>query len=280
MGRRARCGGAGGSHLLRAQHLRDGGAWNVVAEMFETAGELAEAAEWFTVAITRLMGPATPLTVEAVEQLPYEYDIETLVIGRHRVRRRLGSPHDALDGLADQLHEHRNRWQDEVTPLDRLHDPALEEQLLREQIEALKARNQQLSDEVASRRAGLARPQLMCALYWPQTEFAQLLARWPSLVDVYGDDHLAHRSQVERTLSGLSDQGGVHLAVAPGTVSGLEEFAREEGVAPDASEVRAQYAADLGQLGRAVAWPPPRNGACWCGSGRKYKKCCGNPVLT
>ncbi|MEV6140612.1 SEC-C metal-binding domain-containing protein [Nocardia sp. NPDC051990] len=22
-------------------------------------------------------------------------------------------------------------------------------------------------------------------------------------------------------------------------------------------------------------WPPPRNAPCWCGSGRKYKKCCG-----
>nr|WP_310376412.1 SEC-C metal-binding domain-containing protein [Catenuloplanes atrovinosus] len=23
-----------------------------------------------------------------------------------------------------------------------------------------------------------------------------------------------------------------------------------------------------------MAWPPERNGACWCGSGQKYKKCC------
>jgi uncharacterized protein YecA (UPF0149 family) len=23
------------------------------------------------------------------------------------------------------------------------------------------------------------------------------------------------------------------------------------------------------------AWPPGRNDECWCGSGRKYKKCCG-----
>jgi hypothetical protein len=26
-----------------------------------------------------------------------------------------------------------------------------------------------------------------------------------------------------------------------------------------------------------VPWPPERNAACWCGSGRKYKKCCGAP---
>ncbi|WP_442914364.1 SEC-C metal-binding domain-containing protein [Kribbella sp. NBC_00709] len=30
--------------------------------------------------------------------------------------------------------------------------------------------------------------------------------------------------------------------------------------------------------GRRVAWPPPRNQVCWCGSGIKYKKCCGGPL--
>jgi uncharacterized protein YecA (UPF0149 family) len=27
-----------------------------------------------------------------------------------------------------------------------------------------------------------------------------------------------------------------------------------------------------------VIWPPPRNKPCWCGSGTKYKKCCGGPL--
>lgn len=27
-----------------------------------------------------------------------------------------------------------------------------------------------------------------------------------------------------------------------------------------------------------VIWPPPRNKPCWCGSGTKYKKCCGRPL--
>ncbi|MFE3459325.1 SEC-C metal-binding domain-containing protein [Nocardiopsis aegyptia] len=28
---------------------------------------------------------------------------------------------------------------------------------------------------------------------------------------------------------------------------------------------------------RLVPWPPQRNETCWCGSARKYKKCCGSP---
>jgi uncharacterized protein YchJ len=31
--------------------------------------------------------------------------------------------------------------------------------------------------------------------------------------------------------------------------------------------------------GGAISWPPPRNAPCWCGSGTKYKKCCGGPNL-
>ncbi|MEV2278775.1 SEC-C domain-containing protein [Nocardiopsis sp. NPDC049922] len=27
---------------------------------------------------------------------------------------------------------------------------------------------------------------------------------------------------------------------------------------------------------RLIPWPPERNKPCWCGSGRKYKKCCGS----
>ena len=27
-----------------------------------------------------------------------------------------------------------------------------------------------------------------------------------------------------------------------------------------------------------IAWPPGRNQPCWCGSGRKYKKCCAAPT--
>lgn len=46
----------------------------------------------------------------------------------------------------------------------------------------------------------------------------------------------------------------------------------------DPAQLRARYAADLGRdLSRTIAWPPGRNEPCWCGSGRKYKKCCAAP---
>jgi hypothetical protein len=30
----------------------------------------------------------------------------------------------------------------------------------------------------------------------------------------------------------------------------------------------------------AIQWPPGRNQPCWCGSGTKYKRCCGGPTVT
>ncbi|MFI2433646.1 SEC-C metal-binding domain-containing protein [Streptomyces sp. NPDC018693] len=35
----------------------------------------------------------------------------------------------------------------------------------------------------------------------------------------------------------------------------------------------------MARRGEATDWPPPRNGTCWCGSQRKYKKCCGSPTF-
>ena len=43
----------------------------------------------------------------------------------------------------------------------------------------------------------------------------------------------------------------------------------------DPEHARAHYSADRYRTGHGVDWPPGRNDACWCGSGRKYKKCCG-----
>jgi uncharacterized protein YecA (UPF0149 family) len=43
----------------------------------------------------------------------------------------------------------------------------------------------------------------------------------------------------------------------------------------DPAQLRARYAADLcSETSGVIAWPPGRNEPCWCGSGRKYKKCC------
>ncbi|GAB1817461.1 SEC-C domain-containing protein [Herbidospora sp. RD11066] len=47
--------------------------------------------------------------------------------------------------------------------------------------------------------------------------------------------------------------------------------------APASEEERLRLVA-LADPEDDIAWPPGRNDSCWCGSERKYKKCCGSPV--
>ncbi|MFG2130045.1 SEC-C metal-binding domain-containing protein [Streptomyces sp. NPDC048751] len=265
---------------FRKRHPRHAGAWNFVAESFEAREETDTAAEWFTAGVTHALGAGTPVTVETVEASPEQYDVEMLLIGRHRVRRLLGEPHDDWDDVADILHEHRaSPFGGGVRPLDEAHDPLLLKRMADRNRVALEADIEALTgglpDESRTPRGG---PRQTCVLYWPPEEFRLLGERRPESADAHGSDHADHRRQVERTLRELSEQGAARLAVGAATVSGLEAHAKQTGARPETPAARSAYAAELARTDQVVAWPPPRNGPCWCASGRKYKKCCGSPL--
>lgn len=269
------------STAFRKRHPRDAGAWNFVAEAFEERDETTTAAECYTAGVTHALGTGTPVTVDTVEADPHHYDVEMLVIGRHRVRRLLGEPHDDWDDVADALHERRaSPLLGRVSTLDDMHDPIRLRRMREEGAELLEEEIRGLLDGLpADDRPTPGTLRSVCVLYWPPEEFARLLAHWPKSADAYGDDHTGHRRQVERTLRELSDEGAPSLAVGHATLSGLEAYAAGDGGSPDAPATRSAYGAELARKGEAAAWPPPRNGPCWCGSERKYKKCCGNPAL-
>lgn len=171
---------------------------------------------------------------------PTDLDIGCLN-GRFRVRRALGMPLDEFDKLCE---ERRAEYVDELEDRDLLVDAP---------------------DE---------RSVPLAVLYWPSGELEALLARWPSLVEDYGRDHDEHRSRVEHRLRHLAEAHS-WLAVGRGRVEELAAFAGERNEDPEQHMPRGLYGAHLAFAGRTIPWPPPRNAACWCGSGRKYKKCCG-----
>ncbi|WP_449181823.1 SEC-C metal-binding domain-containing protein [Actinorugispora endophytica] len=58
----------------------------------------------------------------------------------------------------------------------------------------------------------------------------------------------------------------------------IREFAERRGTGVLTRETRDDAALDKYRRGGDFpVWPPERNQPCWCGSGRKYKKCCGRP---
>ncbi|MFL1378612.1 MULTISPECIES: SEC-C metal-binding domain-containing protein [unclassified Nocardiopsis] len=95
-------------------------------------------------------------------------------------------------------------------------------------------------------------------------------------------DPAAHHHTIERTLRaqarGFPD---VHLGTIAVTPAEVADFAAEHGLDPaDPGTLRAWVSAVPAPDSPQVApWPPERNQPCWCGSGRKYKKCCGSASL-
>jgi hypothetical protein len=88
--------------------------------------------------------------------------------------------------------------------------------------------------------------------------------------------HENYRRELETSLRGYGADNPT-LVVMPLDVAGLLAFAEAQGKDPSRRQTRMDYNMSLSGAGRATAWPPTRNGPCWCQSGRKYKHCCGAP---
>jgi hypothetical protein len=129
-------------------------------------------------------------------------------------------------------------------------------------------------------RVGADRPRrqrvVYRAAYLPAAEYE---AAWDrQLLDAtHYRLHEDYRREMEQTLQALAAEPDASAYVVPLDVDGLLDYARREGRDPASRQTRLDYNDTLQHAGRDVPWPPPRNAPCWCGSTRKYKKCCGEP---
>jgi len=103
---------------------------------------------------------------------------------------------------------------------------------------------------------------------WHRTEIEVARRLWPQRFVAAAAD--TYYRDVERALR-AQDQ---RVTVIPQTYETWLESARAlEGARSreELDQLTARY-----DEGTSVVWPPPRNQPCWCGSGTKYKKCCGS----
>lgn len=110
--------------------------------------------------------------------------------------------------------------------------------------------------------------------WFPREEIDAALARFPSLAEDLRDPD-AYCGILEARLREVGRVTGRVPSVAPLKVDALVEFAESRGLDPGTAEARSELAAALGSRDEVIPWPPGRNDPCWCGSGRKYKRCCG-----
>ncbi|MFZ3570324.1 hypothetical protein ACOKM5_25655 [Streptomyces sp. BH097] len=245
---------------VRTAAPRDPAPWVIVAESLEAHDELEQAHDTFTEGLELLVTDSERETGIPLPKHP-------LLLGRHRVRRMLGSDHDAWDALADQA----NR-----TPvsLDELHDPKRTWALGSENPAELQAEISRLRAELGTYREALSRPFPVAVLHWPSSEYTELLSAYPSLSSEY-PSYEAHLAATEASLRELSASGTANLGIVTGTVPSYEAFAASEGSSPEDVSLLPQYATTLAARGRAVAWPPAAGAECWCGSGVAYSGCHG-----
>ena len=126
------------------------------------------------------------------------------------------------------------------------------------------------------------------ALAWlPAGDYEQAVRLWPELAEsdrVAGPDgplpHPQYCRVMQQQLVEYAEAGMPGLAIAPVQVAPFTAWCAEQGHQPDSADARAEYAAHLAANADpgVIAWPPGRNQPCWCGSGRKYKKCCAAPT--
>ncbi len=91
--------------------------------------------------------------------------------------------------------------------------------------------------------------------------------------------HAVYCRRMEQRLREAWAAGMTGVHVAPLRATDFARWVADNGASErDATQLLARYAADLGQdLSQVVAWSPGCNELCWCGLGRKYKKCCDTP---
>ncbi|MDQ6614143.1 MAG: SEC-C metal-binding domain-containing protein [Actinomycetota bacterium] len=117
---------------------------------------------------------------------------------------------------------------------------------------------------------------VLSVAWFPLGEWEKATSMWPDLLDDLPAEHSDYSHRIEARIKRVVRAAAGHpMRVSPMTVDGLLAHSIEHDDDPAKPEARSSYAAEISHRGEAVAWPPGRNAPCWCGSGRKYKTCCG-----
>jgi tetratricopeptide (TPR) repeat protein len=112
--------------------------------------------------------------------------------------------------------------------------------------------------------------------YFPAAEFTRAIEAWPAFAQDWAQDgHEAYALELDRRMRAVAPHAPRHPVVVPLTVERVSALAEANEFDAEAAEARARAAYEVAQEGGALTWPPGRNDPCWCGSGKKYKKCCG-----
>lgn len=220
------------------------GSAELVAELLEERGDYEAALRWFDRAINAV--DADELAkIRQRGAMPSLTAIR--LFGRQRCRAELGLPVDDLDRVADVAEDNRREF---AAKLDR----------------------------ATARTSAVSRPEAIEMLVWRRDEHQRAAQRWP---EVFTAEVGARYADIEQRLREESRKlQAAKVMLIPGAADGFGDYLERTGDDPAEEQARLAYAGQVRDSGRTMSWPPGRNQPCWCGSARKYKKCCGLPATT
>lgn len=203
----------------------------------------------------------------------------------------VGRDEEAAEWLAEGLRvalarDDPERVVDQMSDARRLSLRRLGRELdeLERDVDAFRARAAKLEQEravelrVAAKQAGLPVRGRTTTIAW-MTEAEDRLARtrWPEWASGLNDDgpYDERRGRMERRLRELRADGDGPFVVVAIDSDDYATWCDERDYEPADRRSRASFVEFEREAGGGRRWPPGRNEPCWCGSERKYKRCCG-----
>ena len=188
-----------------------------------------------------------------------------------RVAIARDDPEHVVDQLSDARRKSLRRLGRGLDELEREVEAFRAAAAEREQQRAAKVRD-------AARRAGLAvrgRPTTVAWLTEEEDGIAR--ERWAGWTEglVVDGSFDARRERMERVLRERRADGDGPLVIVRIDVERYAAWCATEGHDAIDRRSRATWVEAERAAGAGLGWPPGRNEPCWCGSGLKYKRCCG-----
>ena len=117
-------------------------------------------------------------------------------------------------------------------------------------------------------------------LWWPDDQYRRLIRQVPMLAERLGRTWPDHVMAVEAELAADVHRapgtiGQAARTLVAGDLASFASFLDRENADPRDATAMTAYAIDPAGPQTVQTWPPKPRKPCWCGSGRRYRECCG-----
>jgi SEC-C motif len=120
-----------------------------------------------------------------------------------------------------------------------------------------------------------------CLLWWPSAEYARVVRQVPELRQVLGTPWRGHTARVEQAMAAAAAEAApassaaTQLSLAAAEYGKFAQYLERTGADPRLAAVMTAFTQHAGSWPEhAAPWPPAPRDPCWCGSKKRYHRCC------